>query len=197
MRPEAVPVKRSRCRCEPLKRHDCRRANLSRWRYGRSGRHHQQNSSQSSRSSTGKIRIQRARRMFAEVPAEQVRRGFRLPVRSRCSSRCSAPSPAWTRAPTLGVIYHLAQRSGVVLNLNDAVPQGQAGPAKRHATVSRPPNATSAKLIDLLGMQVRGAARGPALSAAGRLAGGPVSAAQGLEAEARRRQSACRGRQGE
>ena len=81
---------------------------------------------------------------------------------------------------TLGVIYHLARPSGVMLNLATSVPKDK--PVLQTVTRVLPRRRRlRARAGRPAGLPGRGPAAGQSLSAAGRLAGGPVPAPQGLE----------------
>ena len=61
---------------------------------------------------------------------------------------------------TLGVIYHLARPSGVVLNLATALPKDK--PVLQSVTARFPAAAAyERELVDLLGFQVQGLPEGP------------------------------------
>jgi Ni,Fe-hydrogenase III component G len=106
-----------------------------------------------------KIRIPRERRMFAEAPAEQAPEvvGY-LQDRMQFSILCTITG--LDLGATLGVIYHLARPSGVVLSLSSAVPKEK--PVLQSVTGRFPAAAAyERELADLLGFQVQGLPDGP------------------------------------
>jgi Ni,Fe-hydrogenase III component G len=106
-----------------------------------------------------KIRIARVRRMFAEAPAEQAGEVLgHLQDRMQFSILCAMTG--LDLGATLGVIYHLARPSGIVLNLATAVPKEK--PVLQSVTARFPAAACyERELADLLGFQVQGVPEGP------------------------------------
>jgi Ni,Fe-hydrogenase III component G len=107
----------------------------------------------------GRIRIARARRMFAEAPAGQVGEVLgHLEERMQFSILCTITG--LDLGATLGVIYHLARPSGVVLSLSTALPKEK--PVLQSITARFPAAAAyERELADLLGFQVEGLPDGP------------------------------------
>ncbi len=106
-----------------------------------------------------KARIQRVRRLSISVPREQVREVFGYVARDlHFGILCTITG--LDEGATLGVIYHLARESGVVLNLSTSVPKEQ--PALETVTDYFPAAAMyERELVDLLGFQVQGLPEGP------------------------------------
>jgi Ni,Fe-hydrogenase III component G len=106
-----------------------------------------------------KIRIARARRMFAEAPADQAAEVLgHLQDRMQFTILCAMTG--LDLGATLGVIYHLARPSGVVLNLATALPKDK--PVLQSVTARFPAAAAyERELVDLLGFQVQGLPEGP------------------------------------
>ncbi len=101
-----------------------------------------------------KIRIPRARRMFAEAPAEQAGEVLaHLADRMQFTILCTITG--LDLGATLGAIYHLARPSGIVLSLATAVPKEK--PVLQSITARFPAAAAyERELVDLLGFQVQG-----------------------------------------
>jgi Ni,Fe-hydrogenase III component G len=107
----------------------------------------------------GKIRTPRVRRMFADVAIHDLGTIFDYLVKDlRFSILCTITG--LDQGDTLGVIYHLARESGVVLNLCSAVPKGN--PVLQTVTGSFPAaELYEREMADLLGMKVEGLPQGP------------------------------------
>jgi len=107
----------------------------------------------------GRIRIARARRMCAEAPAERAGEIIgRLQDRMQFSILCTITG--LDLGATLGVIYHLARPSGVVLSLSTAVPKEK--PVLQTISARFPAaEAYERELADLLGFEVQGLPAGP------------------------------------
>ncbi|MFA6132670.1 MAG: NADH-quinone oxidoreductase subunit C [Phycisphaerae bacterium] len=102
----------------------------------------------------GKISIQRARRIWAEVPAESVRQVFDFAVdRLKFNQLCTITG--LDEGENLAVIYHLAREIGATLNLHTVVPK--ANPVL-YTVSDRFPAADcyERELVDLLGFKVEG-----------------------------------------
>jgi Ni,Fe-hydrogenase III component G len=106
-----------------------------------------------------KVRLQRARRVFAEAPSAQIGKVFDFAVRDMGFSILCAIT-GLDLGGELGVIYHLARDSGVVLNLTTAVSRDCP---RLQSVVSYFPAAEiyERELIDLLGFEVQGLGPGP------------------------------------
>ena len=106
-----------------------------------------------------RIRIPRARRMFAEAPSEQAGEVLgHLADRMQFTILCTITG--LDLGATLGVIYHLARPSGIVLSLATAVPKEK--PVLQSVTARFPAAAAyERELADLLGFQVQGVPEGP------------------------------------
>ena len=106
-----------------------------------------------------KVRVQRVRRLFADVPGESIREVFDYAVRQMgFSILCTITG--MDLGPSLGVIYHLARENGIVLNIATSVPKEKP---VLQTVISYFPAAEiyERELIDLLGMQVQGLPEGP------------------------------------
>lgn len=102
----------------------------------------------------GKIRIQRKRRLFAQVPSEQIGAVFDFAVKQ--AGFCILSSiTGLDLGQSLGVIYHLAQVSGEMLNLEVALPKDKP---ELQTVIGYFPAADKyeRELADLLGVQVLG-----------------------------------------
>ena len=106
-----------------------------------------------------KVRVQRPRRLFAHVPGDDVREVFGYVVRDmKFPILCTITG--LDEGATLGVIYHVARESGVVLNLATSVPKER--PVLETVTDYFPAaDAYERELVDLLGFQVQGLPEGP------------------------------------
>jgi len=106
-----------------------------------------------------KIHIARTRRMSAEAPAEQCAEVLgHLQDRMQFSILCAMTG--LDLGATLGLIYHLARPSGIVLSLMTALPK--ENPVLQSITDRFPAAAAyERELVDLLGFQVQGLPEGP------------------------------------
>ena len=77
---------------------------------------------------------QRARRLFAEVAAEQLRARSSTTPSSELGFAILCTITGLDEGETLGVIYHLARDDGIVLNLQIGVPKDEPGAPDGHAT---------------------------------------------------------------
>jgi membrane-bound hydrogenase subunit beta len=101
-----------------------------------------------------RVRVQRARRILAQVPAADVLDVFEYAVEMLRFS-ILATITGLDEGPTLGLIYHLAQENGIVLNLATSVPKDQ--PVLRTVTPYFPAaEAYEREVTDLLGFQIEG-----------------------------------------
>jgi Ni,Fe-hydrogenase III component G len=106
----------------------------------------------------GKIRIQRARRIFADVTPDHVEEVFAYLVRD-AGFTILCTITGLDLGANLGVLYHLAQESGIVLTMSVAVPK--EAPVVQSVTSYFPAaDAYEREMVDLLGLQVRGLAPG-------------------------------------
>jgi len=105
-----------------------------------------------------KVRVQRVRRLFAQVPMADVPAVFDYAVK-KLNFGILATITGLDEGPTLGLIYHLAQEGGIVLNLATSVPKDQ--PVLQTITSYFPAaDAYERELVDLLGFQVEGLPQG-------------------------------------
>jgi membrane-bound hydrogenase subunit beta len=105
-----------------------------------------------------KVRIPRVRRLFAQVPAANVLEVFEYAVK-KLDFTMLATITGLDEGPTLGLIYHLAQENGIVLNLATSVPKDH--PVLRTISSYFPAaDAYERELVDLLGFQVEGLPQG-------------------------------------
>jgi Ni,Fe-hydrogenase III component G len=106
----------------------------------------------------GKVRIARARRVFAEVPDDQIDAVLDHVV-ARMGFTILCTITGLDLGETFGVIYHVARESGVVLNLEIRVPKAQP---VVHSITGRFPAADlyEREMVDLLGIQVQGLPEG-------------------------------------
>ena len=101
-----------------------------------------------------KVRIPRIRRLFAQVPAAEFPAVFEYAVRELDFTMLSAIT-GLDEGATLGLIYHLAQENGIVLNLATSLPKDE--PVLQTVTAYFPAaDAYERELVDLLGFQVEG-----------------------------------------
>jgi membrane-bound hydrogenase subunit beta len=101
-----------------------------------------------------KVRVPRVRRIFAHVPAADLPAVFEYAVRRLDFTVLSAIT-GLDEGPALGLIYHLAQENGIVLNLATSLPKDE--PVLRTITPYFPAaDAYERELVDLLGFQVEG-----------------------------------------
>jgi membrane-bound hydrogenase subunit beta len=100
----------------------------------------------------GKVNVQRARRIFADVPAENFLEVFDYAVKSMgFGILCTITG--LDEGPTLGFIYHLARENGIILNLHISVPKEK--PALKTVTPYFPAaEAYEREVADLLGAQI-------------------------------------------
>ena len=104
------------------------------------------------------VRVQRARRVWADVPREHVYEVFDFAVKGMNFPILCAITGI-DQGATFGAIYHLARESGVVLSLVTAVPREK--PVLQTVTAYFPAaDAYERELIDLFGMQVEGLPEG-------------------------------------
>ena len=101
-----------------------------------------------------RLRVARERRIFAWVPPEKLAEVFDYVVKSMQFTMLSAIT-ALDEGATLGMIYHLARESGVVLSLSTSVPKDK--PVVQIVTPYFPAaDAYEREAVDLLGLQVQG-----------------------------------------
>ncbi len=101
-----------------------------------------------------KIRVQRIRRLFADVPANSFAEVFGYAV-EKMGFVILATITGLDEGPTLGFIYHLAKENGTILNLHTSVPKET--PVIQTITSYFPAaDAYERELVDLLGAQVEG-----------------------------------------
>lgn len=101
-----------------------------------------------------KVRVTRARRMWAEVPAEKIAEVFDHAVKKMGFSILCAIT-GLDQGATLGAIYHLARESGVTLHLATSVPK--ESPVLATVTGYFPAaDAYERELNDLFGFEVQG-----------------------------------------
>jgi Ni,Fe-hydrogenase III component G len=101
-----------------------------------------------------KITVQRARRLFAEVPAANFAEVFDWAV-TKLGFSILATITGLDEGAALGVIYHIARTDGTVLNLHTSVPKEK--PVLKTITAYFPAAEDyEREMVDLLGMQVDG-----------------------------------------
>jgi len=106
-----------------------------------------------------KIRVQRARRLFAEVPRESLHDVLGFAVKDMQFTILCAIT-GLDEGGSLGAIYHLAREDGVMLNVRTSVPKEQ--PILQTVTGLFPAaEAYERELVDLMGFQVQGLPEGP------------------------------------
>ena len=100
------------------------------------------------------VRVQRDRRVFADVSADRLAEVFDHAVKAmRFSMLCAITG--LDLGEDLGLIYHLARESGIVLNLCTRVPK--TNPVVQTVTPYFPAaEAYEREVVDLLGFQVQG-----------------------------------------
>jgi Ni,Fe-hydrogenase III component G len=102
----------------------------------------------------GQIRVRRARRIFADVPAARFFEVFEYLVRD-AGFTILCTITGLDQGPTLGALYHLAQESGIMLTLGTSVPKER--PVLQTVTPCFPAaEAYEREMMDLFGMQVEG-----------------------------------------
>jgi Ni,Fe-hydrogenase III component G len=105
-----------------------------------------------------KVRVQRARRIFAQAPAADLPDVFDYAVK-KLNFCILGTITGLDEGPTLGLIYHLAQENGIVLNLATSVPKDK--PVLKTVTPYFPAaNAYEREVVDLLGFQIEGLPQG-------------------------------------
>jgi membrane-bound hydrogenase subunit beta len=101
-----------------------------------------------------KITVQRARRLWADVPAANFAEVFDWAV-TKFGFSILATITGLDEGTTFGAIYHIARIDGTVLNLHTSVPREK--PVLKTITAYFPAaEAYERELVDLLGMQVDG-----------------------------------------
>ena len=106
-----------------------------------------------------RIRVQRARRIWADVPAEQFAEVFQHAVKGmNFCILCTITG--LDQGEKLAAVYHLARENGTILNLTTTVPKDK--PILQSVTNDFPAaNCYERELIDLLGFEVQGLPEGP------------------------------------
>ena len=105
-----------------------------------------------------KVNVTRVRRIFAHVPAEQFGEIFDYVV-NQLKFPILGAMTGLDEGPTLGLIYHLAQENGIVLNLSTSVPKDK--PVLKTVTSYFPAaDVYEREVIDLLGFQIEGLPKG-------------------------------------
>ena len=102
----------------------------------------------------GKIRIQRPRRIFVDVPSERFAEVFDYLVK-RAGFTILCTITGLDLGEKLGALYHLAQESGIVLTVAIAVPK-EAPVLQTVSSTFPAADAYEREMVDLLGMQVQG-----------------------------------------
>ena len=106
-----------------------------------------------------KMRIQRARRIWAEAPADKFAEAFDCLV-SRMGFGILCTITGLDTGATLTVVYHLGRENGIVLSLSVSVPKD--APVLKSVTPYFPAaDAYEREMVDLLGVQVQGLREGP------------------------------------
>lgn len=105
------------------------------------------------------VRVPRARRIFVDVSAADLAAALDALVHELEFSMLLTIT-GLDLGERLGVIYHMARPSGVVLNLSTSVPKAE--PVLQTVTAMFPAaELYERELADLLGMQVQGLPQGP------------------------------------
>jgi Ni,Fe-hydrogenase III component G len=100
------------------------------------------------------VKINRVRRMWVHVPAEQLGEIFDYVVKTMKFPILGAIT-GLDEGPTLGLIYHLARENGIVLNLSVSVPK--ENPVLQTVTPYFPAaDVYEREVIDLLGFKIQG-----------------------------------------
>ena len=103
---------------------------------------------------TDNIAVQRVRRIWADVPADNFAEIFDYAV-SKLGFVILATITGLDEGATLGFIYHLARENGIMLNLHVSVPKDK--PVIKTISARFPAaDAYERELVDLLGVQVEG-----------------------------------------
>jgi Ni,Fe-hydrogenase III component G len=105
----------------------------------------------------GRIIIQRARRIFVQVPAADFEAVFRFAVNNLGVSFLGTIT-GLDEGDNFGFIYHLAAQGGIMLNLKISVPKGSA--IKTITPYFPSADIYERELVDLLGAEVEGLAEG-------------------------------------
>jgi Ni,Fe-hydrogenase III component G len=106
----------------------------------------------------GKIRIQRARRMWVEVEKDQFETVLDY-LRKSQGFVILCTMTGLDKGENLGVIYHLAREDGIMLNVEVSVPK--ANPVIKTVTGVFPgADHYEREIVDLLGFKVEGLAPG-------------------------------------
>ena len=101
-----------------------------------------------------KVRIQRARRIFVDVPSERFQEVFDYLVK-KAGFTILCTITGLDLGDRLSALYHLARESGIVLTASVAVPK--EAPIIQTVTSTFPAaDAYEREMKDLLGMQVQG-----------------------------------------
>ena len=101
-----------------------------------------------------KITVQRQRRIWAEVQADDFARVFTCAV-EQMGFVILATITGLDEGANLGVFYHLARENGIILNLHISVPKDKPV-IKTISTRFPAADAYERELVDLLGFQVEG-----------------------------------------
>lgn len=108
--------------------------------------------------STEQIRVARERRVFLEVPSDQLRRVFEHAVNSMGFKHLCTIT-GLDEGESLACFYHMARADGVVLSLKTRIPK--ANPVLHTITDIFPGGMSyERELVDLLGMRVEGLPQG-------------------------------------
>jgi membrane-bound hydrogenase subunit beta len=107
----------------------------------------------------GKVRVQRARRLWVEVEQDRFVGVFGALYHEMGFTMLPSMT-GLDLGEHLGLIYHLARPAGMVLNLQTRVPKDR--PVLQTVTATFPAaDAYEREVCDLLGFQVQGLAEGP------------------------------------
>jgi len=105
-----------------------------------------------------KVTVQRARRIFADVPLTNFSEVLDYAV-NHLGFSIMVTITGLDEGATLGFIYHIARQSGIVLNLHTGAPKDK--PVIKTVTAYFPvADAYERELVDLLGAQVEGLPQG-------------------------------------
>lgn len=106
----------------------------------------------------GKVRVQRARRIFADVALDKFAEVFEYAIKE-LEFCIFATITGLDDGPTLGFIYHIAREDGIILNLKTGV--NKNNPILKTITGYFPcAEIYERELVDLLGAKVEGLPEG-------------------------------------
>ena len=106
----------------------------------------------------GKIKVQRVRRIFADIPAEKLEEVLKY-LKEKAGFIILCTITGLDEGGTLGFIYHFAREDGIILNLKISVSKERP---KIKTIMNYFPNSViyEREVIDLLGAEVEGLPEG-------------------------------------